>query len=322
MYVYNPDRRGLSEVKLLKLEPWRLYPTGKHLNTDFLKTRSPSAPRLTKNTSIASMGSCFAREIKEWLVANDYNFIQTASGVGTEAGSARYDRVYNTFTVRQEFERAFDHFDPEEKSWELEEGGTRHILDPYRKGMAWESKAEMERELVEHAENVRKAFGTCDILVLTIGQAEIWYNRTDGYVYPLVPPAQIYDADRHGFRMSTFSENLANLERSFELFEANNPTGHLIVTVSPVPLRATFRNTNSVVADVAQKSMLRAVVDEFVANHGERVTYFPSYEIVTLLEEEPYLEDNRHVQPDTVGRIMDVFESWFVSDDPVAQPDG
>ena len=39
MYSYNPDRRGLSEVKLLKLEPWRLYPKGEALSVELLGQR-------------------------------------------------------------------------------------------------------------------------------------------------------------------------------------------------------------------------------------------------------------------------------------------
>ena len=39
MYSYNPDRRGLSEVKLLKLEPWRLYPKGEAIGVELLEQR-------------------------------------------------------------------------------------------------------------------------------------------------------------------------------------------------------------------------------------------------------------------------------------------
>ncbi len=44
MYSYNPDRKGLSEVKLLKLEPWRLYPRGDALNTEHFKAHVPGKP--------------------------------------------------------------------------------------------------------------------------------------------------------------------------------------------------------------------------------------------------------------------------------------
>lgn len=312
MYSYNPDRRGLSEVKLLKLEPWRLYPKGDALSVDFLKQHRPDKPRLTQDTPIASIGSCFAREIKTWLKANNYNFIETADGPCTEAGSARYDRVYNTFTLRQEFERAFGEFNPAETIWEFQENGQSRLLDPYRKGVAWESRAEMERELAEHRKNVQQAFSEAQVLIMTIGQAEIWYHKADGYVYPLVPPVQVFDEARHGFRMTTYEENLANLDRVFELFSKHNPTGHIVMTLSPVPLRATFRHMNSVIANTASKSMLRAVIDTFVSAHPDRVTYFPAYEVVSVLSSAAYEQDNRHVRADAVDQIMQLFEAWFV----------
>ena len=297
-----------------------MYPKGDALNVEFLKQHRPDKPRLTHDTPIASIGSCFAREIKIWLKANHYNFIETAQGPCTEAGSARYDRVYNTFTLRQEFERAFGEFDPAETIWEFQEDGRPRLLDPYRKGVAWESREEMERELAEHQQNVQQAFSEAQVLIMTIGQAEIWYHKSDGYVYPLVPPVQVFDETRHGFRMSTYEENLANLERVFELFSENNPTGHIVITLSPVPLRATFRDMNSVIANTASKSMLRAVIDAFVSAHGDRVTYFPAYEVVSVLSGAPYEADNRHVRPEAVDQIMKLFEAWFV--DPSLIPQG
>ncbi|MBT8486947.1 MAG: GSCFA domain-containing protein [Phycisphaerales bacterium] len=325
MYAYNPDRRGLSEVKLLKLEPWRLYPRGDDLATGFLApppSGETSGVRITRQTPIASIGSCFAREIKHWLQANGYAFIETATGPCTQAGSARYDRVYNTFTLRQEFERAFGVFEPVEDRWDfIDEDGKRRLLDPHRKGVAWESEEEMAAELAEHKANVRQAFSTADILIMTIGQAEIWYHRADGSVYPLVPPVQVYDPASHAFRMTTYEENLANLERVFDLFTANNGGGHVIITVSPVPLRATFRPMNSLIANTATKSMLRAVVDAFVTAHPDRVTYFPAYEIITLTEPDAYEDDNRHVRPVAVDHIMKLFERWFVAPAPTpAEP--
>jgi len=312
MYSYNPDRRGLSEVKLLQLEPWRLYPTGDELSPEFLKLHRSSVPQVTQRTRIASIGSCFSREIKKWLQSNGYAFIETAKGPCVEAGSARYDRVYNTFTLRQEFERAFGTFDPKEVCWEFEEKGELRLLDPYRKNVAWESKDEMYRELVEHRENVRKAFIQAEILIITVGQAEIWYNRIDEYVYPLVPPVQVYDPVKHGFRLTTYQENLANLERIYSLFVKHNPTGHIIVTVSPVPLRATFRPINSLIANSASKSLLRAAVETFILKFPERVTYFPAYEVVMVTEKAPFKEDNRHIKPEVIDRIMNLFEEWFV----------
>ena len=58
--------------------------------------------------------------------------------------------------------------------------------------------------------------------------------------------------------------------------------------------------------------MLRAVVDEFVRSHGDDVSYFPAYEIVTCTNEDPFQDDARHVQRSTVDTIMALFEHRFL----------
>jgi hypothetical protein len=122
----------------------------------------------------------------------------------------------------------------------------------------------------------------------------------------------VFDSEKHGFRLTSYEENLANLERVYDLFTANNPHGHIIISMSPVPLRATFRPMNALIANTASKSMLRAVVDAFARAHEDRVTYFPAYEVVVVADHAPYQADNRHVRPECVDRIMQLFEAWFV----------
>lgn len=312
MYSYNPDRKGLSEVKLLGLEPWRVYPGAKEHHLGFLQSApQPSHPRIDRDTPIASIGSCFAREIKLWLLRQGYNYLQMAEGPCTEAGSARYDRAYNTFTIRQEFERAFGSFEPIVDCWTFDDGQVR-LLDPYRRNVAWESHEEMRTELEEHRENVRRAFREARVVVITVGQSEIWFDKRDGSVFPLVPPVEVYDKSIHGFRISTFEENVANLERVHDLLIEENPEVSIIITVSPVPLRATFQRRDAISANCASKSMLRAAVERFASTHDQAVTYFPAYEICTSFHENAYEDDCRHVRAEMIDKIMRTFEEWFV----------
>jgi tetratricopeptide (TPR) repeat protein len=320
VYSYNPNRKGLTEVKILGLQSWRLYPGLAELNRDFLLNHAGHSLRVDRETPIASIGSCFAREIKLWLIENGYSYIQAATGPCTESGSARYDRVFNTFSIRQEFERAFGDFEPATKFWQVEEDGRSHLLSPYRYCLAWDSESEMHEELAEHKACLQSVFTSAQVIIITVGQSEIWYDKRDGSVFPMVPPTDIFDPEIHAFRMSTYQENLENLNRSYDLVKENNPDAHILITVSPVPLRATFRQVNSVIADTAGKSMLRAVVDEFVRTHGEDVTYFPAYEVVRCLTDEPWKSDARYVTRDTVASIMSLFEEWFVKESVTLSP--
>ncbi|MFP4120213.1 MAG: GSCFA domain-containing protein [Coleofasciculus sp.] len=312
VYAYNPDRSGLSEVKLLNLEPWRRYPTVDQLDPIKVFPRPDNLPRITKETPIASIGSCFARELKFWLKDNGFNFLQAGKGVCSKAGSARYDRVYNTYSLKQEFERAFGSFEPVEEWWEVEDSGTKHLLDPYRRRIAWENHQERKRELAQHKEEVRKAFTEAELIIITVGQAEIWYNKSDGSVFPLVPPPDAFDEQKHGFRLTTVEENTQNLQRIYDMISAVNPTASIIITVSPVPLRATFRHTSAVIANSASKAILRAAVDSFVLSNSDNVWYFPAYEMVKEIIVNPFKEDHRHVRPEAIASIMDLFASWVL----------
>ena len=312
VYSYNPNRKGISEVQILKLETFRLYPPASHLEDAFLRRPKREGFRIDRSTPIASIGSCFAREIKYWLKDNGYNYLQVTNGPCTEAGSARYDRVYNTFSIRQEVERAFGQFEPLCSLWRFREDGRERLLDPHRHCVAWDDDNDMKRELEEHRIAVHQAFTQAKVIIITVGQAEVWYDKRDGVVFPMAPPTKVFDREIHDFRVSTFGENLDNLKAIYRLIKAHNPDAQLVITVSPVPLRATFRAANSIEANCASKSMLRAAVDEFVRSHGSDVSYFPAYEIVTCTHKEPFEADARHVQSATVESIMALFEHRFL----------
>lgn len=312
VYAHYPNRRGLIDQLDPPLQTAHFFPQEVNLKSDFLAYGAQSSLRISRSTPISSIGSCFAREIRAWLLDHDYHFLQTASGVGAGAGSARYDRVYSTFGIRQEVERAFGLFKPLIDYWEIQEEDEVHLLDPHRYTIAWEDHAERARESAEHQDAVRRAFTEGEVIIITVGQGEIWYDRRDGSVFPVLPPVEVYDPEIHHFRNSTYQENLDNLRRCRELIHKHNPRAHLIITTSPVPLKLTFTGENSVVANCAMKSMLRAAVDEFVRESDERVSYFPAYEVVTQLIRDPFTEDARHVTRETVDVIMKLFESIYI----------
>ena len=294
------------EITILNLQQRDLYPKGRDLGPDFFLGERHAL--MTRDTPIASIGSCFAREIKDHLVRRDFNYLQTAQGPNARHGSAAWDRVYNTFCLRQEFERALDSFTPHERFWEHE----GKILDPYRKQVVWDTMEEAERGLEEHRQAAREAFTRARILVITVGLTEIWHSVVDGSVFYQVPPAGVFNPEIHAFRNSTVSENLANLEAIQALMQAANPECRIIITVSPVPLRATFQRQNVVIANTVSKATLVAATSQFVANH-ENVHYFPSYELVTTCIRRAFKDDNRHISRKAVRKIMRVFEWMFLT---------
>lgn len=260
----------------------------------------PEPGLISRRTRIASVGSCFAGEIKRWLFFRDYCYIQAEEGPGTENGSARFGQVYSSASLRQIFEFAYDRFDPIERYWRYDD----RLADPYRSRIVWPDEAAAETERAAHATAVRRVVEGSDVLICTLGLCEVWRHREDGATFWRLPLD--YDPGRHEFHVQSVGEIVDDLELLWMLLRARNPSLRLVLTLSPVPLHQTFREMSLAAADTASKARLRTAIDEFTTRHPE-VIYFPAFEIVRELESNPWRDDRRHVRPETVDRVMSVF---------------
>jgi hypothetical protein len=194
------------------------------------------------------------------------------------------------------------------------------VQDPYRRTIIYENLDQAEADFEQHKIHSRRAIEQAHVFILTLGLTEIWQDRIDGSVISL--PAGPYpneggDMGRYEFRVSRFVENLENLERIHAIMNKYNPSCHILVTVSPVNLWATFRRDRDVIsASCNSKSTLRAAADEFAVNH-KNVSYFPAYEMATIYQPlvgKTYFSDGRenfHVNKATVKFIMRHFFNYY-----------
>ena len=105
----------------------------------------------------------------------------------------------------------------------------------------------------------------------------------------------------------------------------------VILTVSPIPLLATFRNQSPITANQVSKSILRVSLDSFMTSStimgSGRYFYFPSYELVFGLFGNPFEVDNRHVRPEVADTVLEIFRMAYTdiqgdnSISPVAPPE-
>lgn len=309
---------------LHRFEPWQLWP-GSFDNpaADGNYPRPPDIDfTITKATPIASMGSCFAREIKRKLIQRGYHYItEETDHPASVHASAAWERVYNTFCMRQIFDYTFGDWRPARRWWRIP--GSDRVQDPYRRSVVYESRVEAEEDLSRHRLMSRKALEQAEVLIITLGLTEIWQDNLDGAVISM--PAGPYfqaggDLNRYTFRVSRYGENLDNLERIHAAMQQHNPACRIIVTVSPVNLNATFRKDLDVIsASCNSKATLRAVADEFAGRHGN-VSYFPAFEMAwiyqPLLARSYFAEgrENFHVNKPTVRFIMNHFFKFFAPD--------
>jgi hypothetical protein len=236
----------------------------------------------------------------------------------TKHAGAAWERLYNTFSMRQIFEYTFEEWYPDLRWWRAPISG--QIQDPYRRIILYEDLKSAEEDFANHRQCSRRVLEKAEVLILTLGLTEIWEDRVDGAVICL--PSGPYvneggDMSRYRFRVSRHAENLANLERIHEIMAQHNPACCIIVTVSPVHLWATFREDADVIsASCNSKSTLRSVADEFAARH-DNVHYFPAFEMATIyrpmMGQQIFTEDreNFHVNQQTVDFIMKEFFAWY-----------
>ena len=301
----------------LQFEDWQVWP-GSYKNPPANGTfRFPPDPGLhiSPGTPIASMGSCFAREIRKVLLDEGYAYIteETENPASVHA-SAAWERTYNTFSMRQIFEYTFEDWQPELRWWISPQSQT--VQDPYRRIITYDSLDLAEQDFAKHKVHSRRALEKAEVLILTLGLTELWEDTEDGSVIclPSGPyPKEGGDMSRYRFKVSRYQENLDNLEKIYAIMSRHMPNCKLLLTVSPVHLWATFRRDLDVIsASCNSKSTLRSVVDEFVTRHDD-IFYFPAFEMATIYQ--PILgktwltdgKENFHINKKTVRFIMKHF---------------
>ena len=275
---------------------------------------------------IATMGSCFAQHMARHVqAAGLHHYVAepapadmdpaTARQRGYGVYSARYGNVYTPRQALQLFDRAFGLFQPVDDVWETGDGyvdAFRPVIEPDSLG----SKEAVKAQAQLHLSCVRDVFLNSDWLVFTLGLTESWSSRIDGAVYPLAPGvrAGAWDPQIHQFINLTIQDLREDLDRFIEKISGVNKNLKILLTVSPVPLVATYERRHVLVSTVYSKSALRVAVDEMERKH-EHVHYFPSYEIITspAFGGRFFQDDLREVNELGVAHVMRLFKKHCVS---------
>lgn len=306
---FNRRKRRLAEVEALKLEDYQLYPPPSMVTADHLRIDGVRSLQISRETPIGSMGSCFARRIKEWLEIHGFNYQIADTKNALEHGSADWERVYNTPCVLQEITRLLT--GAELPIFELNDG---RYLDPWRKKKVFEDRNQAQESIAEYVRSGSEVLKKMDVFVITLGLSEVWFDNESGLAFSEFPQfPDIFDPSNLRLEFVNSASSLRHLEDTVRLLKTANSGLQIILTVSPVPLRATFFNRSVLVANSLSKSALLEAAIELSVSHAD-VHYFPSYEIALSLGQNPSFQwDGRHVTHDTVNLIMEKFEQVFVA---------
>jgi hypothetical protein len=260
----------------------------------------PSAPLIFPATKVVAFGSCFARYFILWLAEHGFNksMPQSPYNALLRFGS----QLESLASIAQQFRWAFGELDDSTVVWI---GKDREVFEA----------SEERRQLV------RDTLLATDVLILTLGLSEVWYDQVTEEPLWRAVPADQYDPERHVFRVETMAQTLQWLETIERLRARHVPDMKIVFTVSPIPLVVTFRPVSAFTANSASKAIVRAALDEFLRNHqhevGRRLFYFPSYELATGYFIDPYEHDNRHVSSTVAAGIIRYFAEHYCSADMI-----
>jgi tetratricopeptide (TPR) repeat protein len=218
---------------------------------DHIAVNLNSEPKfINKDTRFFTMGSCFARNLSNSLIHSGYrsHHMEISEYINT------------TFA-------------------------NKVLVD-------WLSDAEIDGSIRDRIvgllppgwskENALEIVRNSDVFILTLGVAPAFFDRVTGdFVLPR--PSALNSrvlAEKYLFRTTSVKENVENVLYLIEFFRKVAPHIKIVVTVSPVPLLASFEFESAVQADCLSKSTMRLVAHEIVNNSNiSNILYWPSFEV-------------------------------------------
>lgn len=239
--IYPPNHAAFKDVKTL-------------FKRFVIKGHAPKKPLLGDKDNVVTIGSCFAAELRHFL--NCYGFSSDSFWVPSGLNNTYAIRDFISWAVTGEWTaKGYAYGD-------ADEGGIEE----------WAPEKEQQ--------TYREQFENAGAIVFTLGLGEVWEDSETGAVFWRGVPERIFEKGRHVFRLTTVEENVQNIRAIISLLREANPTCPIIMTLSPVPMKATFGDVSCMTADCVSKSVLRVALHEALQGAGERVFYWPSFEMV------------------------------------------
>lgn len=251
--------------------------------------------RFTGGERIFTIGSCFARNVE--LVLEQCGFaLPTRDIIRADPEFAVIGHnILNNYgapAILNEIRWALDPAHPFDEAQAFFEIYPGKWIDVHLNHALKPAPIETVRARRRAILNVYRGLAECRVTIITLGLAECWLDRVTGIYLNTAPRRSMIRAfpDRFELHVLSYEEIHKALVETLALIRAHgHPDAHVILTVSPVPLAATFRDEDVMIANAYSKAVLRAATEAVVMAH-DFVDYYPSYESVTLSERAAALE--------------------------------
>ncbi len=237
-----------------------------HFRTELIVPESPD--KITLQTPVLTLGSCFAEVIGSKLVENKIPILSNPFGT-----------LFNPLSIVKLLHDAFEGNQPDELLY-IEHQGIWFHYD-FHSSLWGTSKKELHERLVATLTAVQQWLSRTEVLIITLGTAFVYRHLESGQ----------WVANCHKTPSSAFRRELLSTEQIVAAFEglfAKLPASiKVIFTVSPV------RHTRDTLPiNAVSKSVLRVACHE-LSELG--YAYFPAYEL--LLDD---LRDYRFYKSDLI----------------------
>jgi hypothetical protein len=284
---------------------------------DDLRPMMAKTLRITDSDKIVTAGSCFAQNVGIYLRDRQDATLHTTEPLreGDPVFSARTGNIYTPRQLMQLLAEALDQKTDPACAVLRHDGRYVDIHRPYMNPEGYESVQDVLDARSTHLDAVRAMFEDADVFVFTLGLTEAWRARGSGRTLP-VCPGLYSDTDDFEITNDGYADVAATMETFITTLTSINPGVRILLTVSPVPLTATYTDDPVLVATMHSKSLLRVVCSACVERHANTF-YFPSYEMISnpYTHASPYNPENlRTVLPFAIEQVMSVFESTYIVD--------
>jgi hypothetical protein len=256
--------------------------------------------KLKRGAKVFTIGSCFARNIEQKLVGFD---LPTRRFVAPqEERKGRDNGILNEFspaTMAQRVHRARENQSFGEHAIASDGGGFVDMLlpisvPPIARDRVVERRSEIDRTYSELHDS--------EAAIVTLGLNQVWHDAESNlFLHRMPPRTALREEGRFSLHILSSEEAFAHMQSMVRDLLAMG-VRKILVTVSPVPMQATFSGQDCIVANGYSKAVMRAAAQALYDTFPE-VDYFPSYEMVTMAGPAAFEEDNIHVKDAVVGRV-------------------
>jgi hypothetical protein len=254
---------------------------------------------------VFTIGSCFARHIEDTLVQAGTNVLTYGYSVPKSEWPYRPNGIlneYNPASIAQRIQWAVERQPAPASTICPCDDRVVDLLLPVRIPVTDRRAVERRAEIDALWATLR----TADLVIVTLGLIEIWVDRQTGVTLNGKPPAEVMKQHEGRFvwRRMDPVECVTVLSRAIVALLEQAPATHVLLTVSPVPLSATYSEQDAILATFYSKAVLR-VCAEMLIEQLPQVDYFPVAEMIATAGRSAFHADNVHVQDWAIRQVTE-----------------